>query len=188
MPLVFLDRQHSGRWGDRRGDLGATAPSGRREALLTPLYLYAAELRLRELGHEVLPISHGTYAQRHAWANEIAEGYAGRSAYVAAHINAGGGDYGLVCYDHRSGASNGPALAAAVARILQAQMGIVVRAERASPSSWSSAYGTISTLRRPVGLCFEPYFIDTHQAFSTEEGLERIGRALAEGIHAWTAP
>jgi hypothetical protein len=185
--LVFLSRDHSGRWGTRRGDLGATAPDGRREAMLTPLYLLAAEERLRQLGHEVIPLSDGSYDARHARANDLADLHGGRSVYVASHLNAGGGTYGLVCYDHRSGAANGPALARSIAARLKDRLGLAtVKAEAASPSNvWANAHGTIGGLLDPIGICYEPLFIDGHAHLLTPTGLAEAGRALAEGIHAW---
>ena len=37
-------------------------------------------------------------------AREAAKAVTGKCVYVACHVNAGGGSYGLVCYDKRSGA------------------------------------------------------------------------------------
>jgi hypothetical protein len=86
--LVFLDRHHVGRTGDRWGDMGATAPDGRREAMLTPRYLVPAEERLRERGADVIALSDGSYGARHARVNDIATHFKGVSVYVAAHLNA----------------------------------------------------------------------------------------------------
>lgn len=200
--LVLLDRQHAGkRAGDvnDRGAWGDLDHDGKQEteeleAIWTARYLLAAELRLLALGHRVIPLSDGWYRERHARANLYS---AGQSAvYVAAHLNslhggltAASGTYGTVFFDHRSDV--GPVLAEAVREKLAAACTELaqVKALACRPSDWTSrAYGTISGVDAPA-LCFEPAFIDqtAHRPLFSDEGMRRIGVALAEGIHAWAS-
>ena len=201
MAVVYLDRQHSGKPGRRVGDRGATADLDgdgvaevhEREALLTPVYLHHCEIRLLEYGHAVIPISDGWYSERHGRVNK----YAGTfpkgvpQVYVAAHLNAGGGNYAAMFYDHRS--RRGPELSARIAselRLVAPELSDV-RCIAAKPDNWTrSAWGTIAGVIQPVSICAEPAFVDTaaHQdLLSSPEGLRSIGYALADGIHRWAS-
>jgi len=195
MALIVLDRQHSGKPGNR-GDRGAMVDldgDGRleqweREAMLTPRYLLHAEAQLLDLGHDVICLSDGTYAERHARACSYQA-----DVYVAAHLNAGGGDQGLAFYDRRSGA--GKVMAGLVAAHLGTNCPelrqwsrIACHDDRPGTHAWLwRAWSTIQGVYsgRPVGLCYEPCFMDTptHQPLLTAEGLERLGAALALGIN-----
>lgn len=200
--LVFLDRQHAGKpgsmdrgaWADINGD--GSREHWEAEANLTNLYLHHAEVRLGELGYTVIKLSDGRYSDRHDRVNRESA-VAGRLkwtspyAYIAAHANAGGGDYGLVLHDHRSPPNNGPVLAQRIAdRLGRAapELSRVVT-DGASLDRWDRAYNTIRGLKsRVVGICFEPFFLDFPEharTLATPEGLERIGVALAEGIDDW---
>lgn len=201
--VVYLDRQHSGKPGRRSRDTGASADLDgdgeisidEQEAMLTPRYLWAAELALRELGHTVICISDGSYADRHRRVN----GYAGTfpasvpQIYIAAHLNAGwggrsGNGYGAIFYDSKS--RSGPELASRVGRQLRMVAPELngVKCIAAEPSGWTSnAWATIQ-VQQPIALCFEPAFLDcpSHRGgLLTPEGLAAIGRALAAGIDAW---
>ena len=205
LPTVFLDRQHAGRQGRRRGDLGARADLNRdgrlsmaeREAILTPRYLIAAEMLLRSRGFDVIPLSDGSYSERHQRVNAYAA-RAGHTAsrpavYVAAHLNAGGGSYGSAFYHYRSSAHNGPALAGLIAEQLQTFPQISegkAIASKPSPHWTKNAFYTIRGLGGAVvAICFEPLFIDNpaHLGLLSEEGLASIGEALAVGISEWAA-
>jgi N-acetylmuramoyl-L-alanine amidase len=205
--IVILDRQHSGKpqslrdsgaWADL--DLDGRADWTEQEAVMTLLYghLYAAEA-LRGAGIDVYPISDGAYSERHKRANALAALYPGEVVvYVALHINAAAGqaDYGSVFYDHRSGANAGPYLAGLVAEGLRRrcpELG-TVNTIKAYPkrghegTDWTHrAYSTISGLSRPIGLCFEPFFVTSqkHRPLTTPEGLQRVGLGLAEGLAAY---
>jgi len=197
MATVFLDRQHAGKPGRNASDRGASADldgdgsvgSHEKEAMLTPKYLLHAEERLLDLGHDVITLSDGWYSQRHARVNTYSGQTAGSKVYVSAHLNAGGGEYGAVFYDHRS--RSGPKLAQEIALKLKAacpEIGGGIKVIPAQPDDWTvNAYNTVRGVQSPVAVCFEPCFIDTdsHHALLTDSGLSRIGKALADGIHAW---
>jgi len=200
--LIALDRQHVGKphrlddlgaWGDLDGDGEASIIES--EAIWTGLYLWHAELALREMGHSVYLMSHGRYSDRHKAANK-----AGCDVYVAAHLNSltGGSrsgqtaNYGAVFFDHRSSRGNGPALADAIGAELGKlpAIGSRVRIWPAKPTDWTSrAYSTIRGVSRPVAICYEPAFLDygPHQEafFKSAESVAPLGLALARGIHAW---
>jgi N-acetylmuramoyl-L-alanine amidase len=200
--IVCLDRQHQGK-PTSLGDLGAWADfdlDGRadwmeQEAVLTLLYghLYAAEA-LRGAGINVYAMSDGSYADRHARANALAARHAGETlVYVALHINASastGADYGSVFYDYRSGANAGPHVARLIAEGLRRRCPELgdVRAVKARPDNDTrKPYNTIAGVTRPIGICFEPFFLTSpkHRPLTTPEGLQRVGLGLAEGLAAY---
>jgi len=197
MALIFLDRQHAGKPGRKVGDRGAQADldgDGKievheREAMLTPSYLLHAETRLLELGHDVITLSDGWYSERHARVNRYSDAYSGAKVYIAAHLNAGGGNYGALFYDARSYV--GPKLSQHIALKLKAACPEIeggIKIFPAKSNDWTRhALNTIGNVGSPVAICFEPCFIDTdsHQVLLTKEGLAKLGKALADGIHAW---
>lgn len=192
MALVVLDRQHVGKpshdelgaWGDL--DLDGMPDVVEQEAIMTAKYGLAAEIRLRELGHRVVMMGDGRYEDRHRRANDYRA-----DVYVALHINAGRGDYGLCIYDYRS--EGGRKLAELVSSQIVKECPELRRSVAAwtapTGSSYPRAWPTIKGVYegRPVGLCFEPFFIDRaeHRPLATPEGLARVGFALAEGIHRY---
>jgi N-acetylmuramoyl-L-alanine amidase len=199
MALIFLDRQHAGKPGRKASDRGAVFDADgdgeiavwESEAMMTPKYLLAAEERLIELGHDVICISDGWYSDRHARCNEYQNSAEGPCAYVSAHLNAGSGnqaDYGAVFYDYRS--TGGPDMATSIAVKLknacpELEGGVKVIAS--TPDNWTkNAYNTIAGVAA-TAICFEPCFVDYdgHKPLLTDEGMERIGVALAEGLHDW---
>ena len=188
MALVALDRQHAGKpgnwtdpgaWYDLDGD-GSTEVH-EAEARLTRYYMAAAEDRLVELGHAVVVLSDGTYAERH---NRI-NAYKAKIT-VACHLNAGKGLHGLVIHDSRS--VTGQKVAAAMAPKLAANCPELSKVIVGDTVSYPRALGCISGLYSGVGcgIVFEPCFVDqaAHVKLLTPEGLRRIGLGLAEGIHA----
>jgi len=194
--VVYLDRQHSGKPGRKAGDRGAavdldgdgTIGIDEREAMLTARYLLACEAALLEAGHTVIPISDGWYSDRHARVNQYAGGFDCQQVYVAAHLNAGKGDYGAVFWDHRS--RSGPELASRIARQIRMVAPEIngVKTIAAKPDDWTrAAFATIAGVVQPVAICFEPFFMDqpSHADLSSRSGLAAIGRGLAAGIDAW---
>ena len=201
--LVALSRDHSGKphklrdrgaWGDL--DSNGVSAVAEAEAFWTPLYLLHAEIRLIELGHSVYPVSDSRYSDRHDRVNTV-----GADVYVAGHFNSltGGtrsghtGNYAAIFCDHRSAPGNGLALANSIGQALGdtdafPELKGNVRIFVARGTDWTkNAYSTIRGLRKPVGICFEPAFMDhaDHRPLFTPDGMRRIGYALAEGIDAW---
>jgi hypothetical protein len=192
--IVILDRQHAGKPG--KDDRGASVELDGRtvyEVDLTRAYIEAATAALMAEGHAVYVLEDGWYSARHARACEIArENPDERIAYVACHINAGGGSYGLVLHDARS--RGGHALAEAVADALGTDNAALDRTlVRAADheGSWARAMTTIKGIYSGPGnlsgICYEPFFIDSerNQALMTADGLRAVGNALAVGCMQW---
>ena len=198
MALVFLDRQHTGK-NNRRRSLGAVGDldgDGQKdiheaEAIWTARYLLACEIRLRELGHDVMPISDGFYYQRHERCNEYQK--AGEQAiYIAAHLNAGVGGgigYGSMFYDYRS--TSGKQLADHINKHLDKECPELrgkTKSIAASRDNWTkNAFATIKGVKA-IGICAAPCFIDSsaHKPLFSIGGMRRIGEEIANGIHDFT--
>ena len=196
--VVYLDRQHSGKPGRKASDRGAGSDLDgdgsvgveEREAMMTARYLLACEVALLQMGHTVIPIADGWYSERHDRVNRYAADFGPDvpQVYCSGHLNAGGGLYGAVFFDHRS--SSGPDLAQRIAgqiRMVAPELD-AVKTFGASPDDWTkNAHATIAGVGRPVAVCLEPLFIDqpAHADLMTQEGLTVIGRAIAAGIDAW---
>jgi hypothetical protein len=182
---VILDWQHHGKPG--KDDRGATY-EGLEETALSHGYIQAACDALEVAGVPTLVLGYGWYSARHTYAREAAKAVVGKCVYVACHVNAGGGSYGLVCYDKRSGA--GKHLSDAVSSELGKLVG-KSRSEAASASLWGNAYNTIKGIYEgPAnlsGICFEPGFIDSadNRHLWYADGLVRVGEALAAGIRSY---
>ena len=197
--LLVLDRQHGHKAEGSRFQPGATydlngdGEPDLIEALLTPLYLNAARVAAEMAGHNVLYLDKGTYRERHAnavSASRLIE----PTAYLAAHLNAGGGDYGSIFYDYRS--SGGKLLAECICDELRTACPELtrVRAIEAHPDRWTAnAWHTIrGCFAGPgwlSGVCLEPCFIDNpaHHPLLETSGLNRMGVAIARGAFKWAA-
>ena len=209
MPLMIaiLDRQHFGKPNRRSEDLGAgvdldgdgVIEAHEWETALTPIYLSACQLKLEALGVEVVTFPYEgqkmSYKQRHAEACRLArENPEARGAYLAAHLNAGGGNYGLVIHDERS--SGGKALAESIANGMRHYLPELYRVlvRGASSDSWARGLTTIRGIwsgpANLSGVCFEPLFMDNedHQDLIKSDGLQRAGLSAAVGIEAWLNP
>jgi len=187
---VILDYQHFGKPG--KNDKGAFA-NGKHETDLTWKYIEAAKAELKSKGHRVVVLKSGYYGTRHRRAIALAGNNPERMhAYIACHVNAGGGDYSVCLYDHRS--KNGIELADDVRTELGKAFPQIRRhlTKPASPVAWTNGFNTIKGVfagpSNLSGVCFEPAFIDNlkHQSCLTPDGLERMGRALAAGCIAWS--
>jgi N-acetylmuramoyl-L-alanine amidase len=194
--IVILDWQHVGK--PNRDDKGAAYDVDDDgdvdyEVELTDKYIQAAKNYLESRGHTVHIFSEGWYSARHYRANEIAHENDGPVAYIACHMNAGRGNYGATFYDIRS--AGGKRLAKTVGSTLGKACPelrrIVVKGS--SVTTWSRAFGTLRGIfsgpANISGMCFEPAFMDTpeHKQLLTDEGLERIGEALAVGVLKWSS-
>lgn len=206
--IVIFDRQHAGKPSRGPGsgmgeDLGAVMRTPAKDH-------YEADLTLAYIGHAVealgkqsdVPVQvhvidplttppRLTYAQRQARANDIARQAPGaRVAYVACHMNAGGGSYALVQHDHRS--VRGQALAGYIAE--QFGWRLPVGRTRVEPATGAWARGApciAGVYSGPANICgvlVEPLFLDcpAHVAHITSgQGLPAIGHAIAAGLLAW---
>lgn len=193
--LVIIDRQHAGqiRHLDSIGavadvDGNGTAEIHEAEAIWTGYLSLSLELHLRTAGVKVMPISDGSYPERHARANDYAARYSGPCIYLAMHLNAGGGNYGAMFYDHRSAA--GADLADYIAASMEYELTEIdtVKKIPCSGSDWTkNAYYTIKGVGRPVAICSEPLFIDNeqHQKLLNEQGIARLAYAMCQGILKW---
>jgi len=196
--VLILDRQHYGKPG--QNDLGAGADLDgdgvveldEREANLTLLYINAAKQLAEAQGHTVYVLDSGWYSDRHEQAIQIAQSHPDdMCAYVACHLNAGGGSYSLALHDYRS--HGGENLAKAVATEMSVKIPEISRhlVRAASPDEWTNGYYTVKGIYAGPGnlsgVCFEPVFMDNveHQALLTPEGLVLLGQILANACIAW---
>lgn len=198
--LALLDIQHRGRSAHPL-DYGAAADldrdglveDGEREAELTPFYALACSDVLGRLDQRVLLITAGAYSDRHSAARALAAAWAGPVVYLACHINAGGGTGAIVAHDERS--RGGAALARAIVSELGGLPGIARASARPvgarSPEAFERRlHGCIGGIYEgPANLCgvtLEPFFLDqlAHAPLATDEGLRRVGEAIARGVLA----
>ncbi len=183
MTRVVLTIGHAGR-PNKAGDRGA-AFGGREEVEVTARYVLAMDQELRRLGVECLPLMGGGYAEHWAQANNW-----GAHAYLNCHVNAGGGDYGAVFYDHRS--VKGAALAEAIAAKSRTMLPWPWKALACRPDTngvprdgdFAEAFSCISGVQAPA-ICLEPYFIDGPMREGFVGMLDQTGWAVARGIAAW---
>lgn len=194
--LIGIDRQHSGQVGRYIDSMGAANDlddDGKieiheLESILTARYGLHIEIALREKGYHVVPISDGSYKERALRMNRYASLMGIQAIYLALHANAGGGDYSVFFYDHRS--AKGRDLAEFIRSEMEEAIPEIAnhKIRKASPADWTrNAYGTIRHVAAPVAICCEPFFIDhrSHRRIINPKGLERVGRAIARGIDRW---
>lgn len=193
--IVFIDRQHTGKPG-RPGDRGASADldgngsveTWEQEAHWTGYLSIMLEAQLvAHPGIQVIPISDGTYLARHTRVNEYSKRYKDiPQIYLAMHLNSGMGDYGAMFYHHQS--SEGHALARSICTGLTSFIPEVpqFKAIPAGPGEWTAnAFNTIKGVGRPVAICSEPLFIDTHRNLVSVEGFAKVSLGMSTGIINW---
>jgi len=189
--IVYIDRQHAGK-PNRTRDLGASRDlngdgritASEMEAIWTARIGIELEINLRDHGVEVMPISDGTYAARHQRVNQYHENHPGPGIYLALHLNAGGGDYGAWFHDYRS--RGGAKLAGCISASCGPVLGIPQKVIPASPDDWTkNAWNTIKGVGRPISICCEPFFIDTHVNLLSKPGISKLAQAIAQGILTW---
>jgi hypothetical protein len=219
---LVLDVQHAGR-RSRPGDTGASfdldgdgarGGQGEREVDLVEGYVAAAVERCAELGLGCTVLRSGEYGARHLEAARIARGAGGLVAYLACHVNAGGGAYGLVRPDCRSdgGARLAASMALGLSRLPElarpgglpgcrveplypsARAAAADRREVSTPAAigwwtrgWICVDGIYEGPSNLAGVLVEPLFIDSaaHRALTTTDGLRRVGRAIVDGARGW---
>jgi N-acetylmuramoyl-L-alanine amidase len=125
--------------------------------------------------------------------------------FLAGHINSfdkPGPGYGAFFYDPRT--RSGDKLAACLAREMMALAhgGIPTKTKsktkkfpafeaksiKAQGDVWANARFTIKGLRRPIGICCEPFFIsnaENRKAFAHSNALLAVGQAYARGINSF---
>ena len=187
---VYIDVQHM---GDpiKKGRMGAAFGDqiDQTEAYYTSLYAFYMGMSLRERNIEVINISDGTYAERHARVNEYDQRNSGSptpSVYIACHINAGGGAYSAEFYDSRS--TQGSLLASAINEQVATQVKQIkiTKTIPSNSSDWTSnAFYCIKGVGRAIAITAEPLFIDNveHQTLLTVDGMKKLGEAMAVGIY-----
>jgi N-acetylmuramoyl-L-alanine amidase len=195
--LIILDRQHVGQPIKRySGSIGAGADidgDGKKEvweaeATWTSRYLFYMEQRLRlDDRYHIIPVSDGTYSQRHKRVNGYQDSLNyPNNVYIACHANAGGGNYGLWLYDSRS--TTGQLLAKCIAEEVQKEFpGVRQITRAASKDSWSNAYYCIKGVKA-VAICAEPWFLDNQDHISQYmniKGMEKLGQAMVKGVEKW---
>lgn len=199
--IVILDRQHYGKPG--KSDPGAVfdldkngkVETQEQEANLTPRYIMPMVSRLKQMRITTHVLDKGWYPDRHKVAVQIArDNPKHKVAYLACHLNAGGGTYAAVIHDARS--KGGALLAAALATGLEDAHLFGVKTQKiaaASPdNAWKNVYHTISGIyagpANISGVCVEPYFLDqpAHEWLTTPEGGEAVAMALIDGVVRWS--
>jgi hypothetical protein len=191
--IVFIDRQHAGkpnkvsdRGASRDVDGDGVISADEREAIWTGRLSIELEILLIDMGIKVMPLSDGRYVDRHQRVNAYSNMIEGPWIYLAMHLNAGGGQYGSFFFDHRS--SKGAGLAADMATQLEISIDVLreVKAIPAVPDNWTrNAYNTIRGVGRPIAICCEPFFMDTHQSLLSQSGINRVALAMAVAIRNW---
>ena len=192
--IVFIDRQHAGqinrlnaRGASRDVDGDGKITAEEMEAIWTARIAIELEIRLLDMGFDVMPISDGKYSERHQRVNEYAQKHPGPWVYLAMHLNAGGGNYGSYFYDHRS--SKGQQLATIMAQHLKQQVPQLTRTKAIESKSddWTkNAFYCIRNVGRPVAICCEPFFIDTHMELLSIPNIINVATSMALALREWS--
>ncbi len=192
--IVFIDRQHAGkpkkitdRGAGRDVDQDGNITADEMEAIWTGRLSIELEVKLIDMGFKVMPISDGNYSQRHDRVNEYSNMHPGPWVYLAMHLNSGGGNYGSYFYDYRS--TQGQQLATIMATKLKEQLPIIPKttAIPANPNDWTkNAYYTIRRVKKPVAICCEPFFMDTHQQLLSIPKIILVATSMALALKEWS--
>ena len=192
--IVFIDRQHAGKWSkindrgagvDLDGDGKTTWEE--QEATWTAYLSIMVENNLLAMGFKVIPLSDGSYSERHERVNRYYNKLGPETAvYLALHLNAGGGNYGSYFYDYRS--TQGKSLADHLCQGTSKYVPEVTnwKSVKANPNDWTkNAYYTIKGIGQPVAICCEPIFMDTHKHLISIGGFSKIALGIAVGLREW---
>ncbi len=176
---ICLDIGHMGK-RTRPIDRGAVF-QGYREAELVLAYTVAAWKLLEAKSHVVYLLCHDNYSARQDFCDVIKA-----DVHVQCHLNAGGGQYGLIAYRDDAPAS-GAKLASIMARNLERTAGEVVSNVKINVLK-DEDRGYLCLKPRTVSMLYEPMFLDKaeHLDFMVnKDGLNLIGAALADAINQW---
>ena len=102
------------------------------------------------------------------------------------HLNAGGGHYGSFFYDCRS--SLGEALAVDLCDGMRTTIKTIrtFKPIECKSDDWTkNAFYTIKGVGRPVAICCEPIFMDTHIDLLNAYGAAQIALGMAHGLNKW---
>ncbi len=185
---VAVDVQHLYREGIHRHDRGSfyrlRAGGSTWETDCSLHYAQALTARLEEQGAHVLTnevrtaILVGAYSSRQhaamAW---------GANAYLACHLNSGGGDYALCEYAE---AGDGAALGGSIVNELVALHG-VKSAHVVGLNEGDRGLVCVRAFTSGPAVIVEPLFGDNpdHQWFLSLEGLAMVGELIARGVAGW---
>jgi N-acetylmuramoyl-L-alanine amidase len=188
---VVVDVQHlfrPGKPNDRGSVYRLANGSVTDEGSSTLIYAAALKARLEQGGATVVTndpargILVGPYSTRNRSAVTF-------HAYLACHLNAGGGNYALTEYMSMTDALP---LAAAIKDALLATFPTVIpRGQTRALSSNDRGAVCIERVPAPcVAVLCEPFFGDHpgHQALLAAPQLHLVGEAIADGVAAWWAP
>lgn len=192
--IVFIDRQHAGKPSkiDDRGasvDINKDGIKGNDEleAHWTGYIGLMLELKLLDMGFKVIPLSDGPYSERHARVNEYSKFFPNdKMVYLAMHLNAGGGSYGSFFFDQRS--SSGKALADDLCDGMKTAIKTIkeFKSIPCHSEDWTkNAYHTIKGVGKPVAICCEPIFMDSHMDLLNAFGASQIAIGMAAGLQKW---
>ena len=182
--ITFLNIGHTGRIVNGRfnADVGAVSP----DKSLTEVdcvwrYVMKAHSILKG---DCIIQSFGDYQSQSRFADSIAKANPhDQVVWVACHMNAGQGDYGLVLHDARSMA--GRVIATDLGASLKAVIPSVKVDGSSATNGWSRAHkvidGVYSLSNNLCGIVYEPMFIDGGLTVDTDR-LDAIGNALAQGL------
>jgi len=191
--IVYIDRQHAGK-PSKINDRGAGADldgdgiieAQEREAILTGFISMHLETKLINSGIKVIPLSDGSYSERHKRVNEYAARYPNEAQiYLALHLNAGGGNYSSFFYHPSS--TKGKQLAEMLCHEMLVHCPAIPKqlSIAAESDGWTkNAYYTIRGVGRPVAICCEPLFMDNpdHQQYLSDDGCQDLANAIASAI------
>lgn len=185
---VAVDVQHFYRGGRHAGDRGALFELGARrlfEADAASLYALALVGWLRWRGAAVLTndparaLLIGDYPSR----NRAAMAW-GAAAYLACHLNAGGGSYALI--EYVKGRGDGGALAPYLTNELDRSFPPITVGRVVALEERERGAVCIRAVTTAAALC-EPLFGDQpqHHRLLDLPGLKAVGEALGRGLRAW---
>jgi hypothetical protein len=103
-------------------------------------------------------------------------------------LTAGGGHYGAFFYDARSSA--GHELAEDLCDGMRSSIKTIreFKAIECKTDNWTkNAFYTIKGVGKPVAICCEPIFMDTHMELLNAFGASQIALGMAHGLSKWSA-